>query len=453
MKQTIKGTRGVTGFMLKPLVAALGCTVLISGTAVAQVLEEVTVTAQKREQSLQDVGIAVTAFTGDQLRAVSSTRRGCPATLVTALLIDAIRKIVSFFIGNEQLLAGHYQATTERLRREPVVLAVQDTTSLNYTAHAATEGLGPICNRVDGPQGLELHSTLAFTPTGTPLGLLDVQCWARDANDFGKKTRRKRTPIEQKESYKWLKSYAATAQAAAHSPATRIVSVGDREADIYELFELAARTAQGPHLLVRAEHNRTLVEEQQRLWPTLQACPRAAELTLEMPRQGNRQARHAQLEIRFAALSLCAPQDQRGKPAVAVWAVLAPGRQPGPARSNRRNRLRLSSKTRESKERVGVSFSGAPGREAMFQDVTVYHYRRSSNSVRFPIGASSSGNSAWTAELAADYDRAAIEPVEIAGAHGLEGPPLSRLCILLVATCPTFTPNCADYAHVDDDVS
>jgi hypothetical protein len=223
----------------------------------------------------------------------------------------------------QQLLAGHYQATTERLRREPVVLAVQDTTSLNYTAHAATEGLGPICNRVDGPQGLELHSTLAFTPTGTPLGLLDVQCWARDANDFGKKTRRKRTPIEQKESYKWLKSYAATAQAAAHSPATRIVSVGDREADIYELFELAARTAQGPHLLVRAEHNRTLVEEQQRLWPTLQACPRAAELTLEMPRQGNRQARHAQLEIRFAALSLCAPQDQRGKPAVAVWAVLA----------------------------------------------------------------------------------------------------------------------------------
>mgnify|MGYP006314206937 CR=1 FL=1 len=70
MKQTTKGTGGLGGFLLKPLVAALGCSVLISGTAVAQVLEEVTVTAQKREQSLQDVGIAVTAFTGDQMRAL-----------------------------------------------------------------------------------------------------------------------------------------------------------------------------------------------------------------------------------------------------------------------------------------------------------------------------------------------------------------------------------------------
>jgi hypothetical protein len=162
-----------------------------------------------------------------------------------------------------------------------------------------------------------------FTPQGTPLGLLDVQCWARDANDFGKKVRRKHTPIEQKESYKWLKSYAATAQVAAHSPATQIVSVGDREADIYELFELAARTDHGPQLLVRAEHNRALANEQQRLWPTLQAQPLAGTLALAVPRQGNRKARRAQLEIRFAAVHLQAPHGQRGKPPLAVWAVLA----------------------------------------------------------------------------------------------------------------------------------
>jgi len=44
---------------------------LISGTAVANVLEEVTVTAQKREQSSQDVGIAITALTGDQMEALN----------------------------------------------------------------------------------------------------------------------------------------------------------------------------------------------------------------------------------------------------------------------------------------------------------------------------------------------------------------------------------------------
>jgi len=55
--------------------------------------------------------------------------------------------------------------------------------------------------------GLVVHDTMAFTEKGTPLGLLDVQCWARDPRDRGKKERRKQTAIEDKESIKWLKSY------------------------------------------------------------------------------------------------------------------------------------------------------------------------------------------------------------------------------------------------------
>jgi hypothetical protein len=245
----------------------------------------------------------------------------------------------------QQLLAAHYQATAERVQREPVVLAVQDTTRLNYTTHRATAGLGPIGTRVDGAQGLELHSTLAFTPAGVPLGLLDVQCWARDAQDFGKKVRRHRTPIEQKESSKWLNSYTATAArvgAACRPPAAQpradgpqvVVSVGDREADLYELFALAARTEHGPQLLVRAEHNRALAGEQQRLWPTLQAQPLAGVLTLEIPRQGSRPARRAPLDIRFAPVHLQAPRSQRGRAPIAAWAVLAQ-ESPAPAQGIR----------------------------------------------------------------------------------------------------------------------
>ncbi|MDN5850945.1 MAG: IS4 family transposase, partial [Nitrococcus sp.] len=226
----------------------------------------------------------------------------------------------------QTLLAGHYQATAARLEPEPVVLAVQDTTSLNYTAHPATTGLGPI-SHVRDAQGLELHCTLAFTPTGVPLGLLHVQCWARDPEDFGKKVRRHRTPIEAKESAKWLKSYQATAKVAAHSPA-RIVSVGDREADLYALFELAARTEHGPGLLVRASHNRALAQEQQRLWPTLEARPAAGQIELQVPRQGSRAARCAQLDIRFAEVHLEAPARHRqDQPPLQTWAVLASERE------------------------------------------------------------------------------------------------------------------------------
>ena len=46
------------------------CAALVSTSAMAAVLEEIVVTAQKREQNNQDVGIAITAMTGDQLEAL-----------------------------------------------------------------------------------------------------------------------------------------------------------------------------------------------------------------------------------------------------------------------------------------------------------------------------------------------------------------------------------------------
>src|SRR6266568_5150095 len=87
----------------------------------------------------------------------------------------------------DALLEPHHQATIDRMRRESVVLVAQDTSSLNYTMHSEMQGIGPISNRVKGPQGLLVHSALAFCPDGLPLGLLDIECWARDPSEFGKK--------------------------------------------------------------------------------------------------------------------------------------------------------------------------------------------------------------------------------------------------------------------------
>ncbi|MCO6441226.1 MAG: hypothetical protein J5I81_09090 [Nitrococcus mobilis] len=85
----------------------------------------------------------------------------------------------------DALLRSHYQATTGRCRRYEVVLAVQDTTSLSYSARVAIAGLGPIGTRRDGAQGLIVHDTMAFTPASTRLGLIDVQAWPRDRDDHG----------------------------------------------------------------------------------------------------------------------------------------------------------------------------------------------------------------------------------------------------------------------------
>ena len=222
----------------------------------------------------------------------------------------------------DTLLHPHYRATEARARRESIILAVQDTTSLNYTMHADTAGIGPIGTTVNGPQGLHLHCTLAFTTQGTPLGFLDAQCWARDPDDFGKKAKRHQRPIEEKESVKWLKSYRAVAAVQARCPDTTLISVGDREADLYELFEVAAAHPGGPKLLVRAKHNRKLQDEQQRLWATMQALPADGIQVLQVPRQGNRAARIAHLRVSSAAVSLLAPARHDGPP-IPVWAVLA----------------------------------------------------------------------------------------------------------------------------------
>jgi hypothetical protein len=249
------------------------------------------------------------------------------ASLTQACSSRAKTKAAYRFLDHEQttmdtLLQPHYRSTQDRMRGESIVLAVQDTSSLNYTTHVATEGLGPIGSTAEGPQGLQLHSTLAFNVQGTPLGFIDVQCWARDPDEFGKKVLRQQAPIEDKESYKWLKSYQATAVVQASCSRTTIVSVGDREADIYELFQEAATHPKGPKLLVRALHNRKLQDEQQRLWETMQARQVDAVQILHVPRQGSRAARQASMDVRYAAVSLVAPRRRHG-PALSVWAVLA----------------------------------------------------------------------------------------------------------------------------------
>lgn len=219
------------------------------------------------------------------------------------------------------LLRPHIESTIARLRAHPVILAVQDTTTLNYTAHPP-EGVGPINTTKDQAVGLLLHDTLAFTPEGTPLGLLNVQCWARDPEQAGKRHRRKALPLAEKESVKWLVSYRAVAEVQRLCPDTMLVSVGDREADIYELFHEASQDARNPKLLVRAERTRNRTVEQHQLWQKIRTEPVAGCLEVRVPRRGARPARTARLQVRFAQVVL-SPPTGRKLPSVTVWVVYA----------------------------------------------------------------------------------------------------------------------------------
>jgi hypothetical protein len=221
-----------------------------------------------------------------------------------------------------KILAPHYEATAGRIAAgEGVVLAVQDTTFLNYSAHPATEDLGPIGSSEDGPVGIVLHDTMAFTPEGTPLGLVDIQCWARDPEAFGLSEFRKDLPTEDKESVKWLESYAAASLLQRRVPGVRVVSVGDREADFYELFARACTNPCDAGLLVRAVHNRTLLDECLGLKDWIAARPVAAVVDVRIPRRGASPARMVAMELRYGTVTVLPSKGPRGRPGVPMQVV------------------------------------------------------------------------------------------------------------------------------------
>lgn len=227
-------------------------------------------------------------------------------------------------VSMDAILSSHYHSTMERIARAkiPVVLAVQDTTSFNYNTHPDMEGLGPITRRAEGARGILLHDTMTYTTEGTAMGLVDIQVWARDPKQFGKRATRHQRPIEQKESVKWLKSFKAAARLQRQlGQATTVVSVGDREADLYELFVLALSDPAHPKLLLRARCDRQIKQPCAGLWEYMESQAVAGQRRLPIPRAKGRAARHAVLDIRFAPVQLRAPQRKRALGALSVWAV------------------------------------------------------------------------------------------------------------------------------------
>ena len=224
-------------------------------------------------------------------------------------------------VSAREILAPHGVSSIERMRGEPVILAVQDTTFIDYSGHRATEGLGPM-NDKDG-WGLLCHGTLAFTPEGLPLGVLGLRVWARDPEHPPGRVARRKRMIQDKESYKWIDSVQALARLREQLPGTRLVSVADREGDVYEFF--AQAQALGVDLLVRAAWDRRVEDPHGYVWASLAKAPLLAQQQLQLPRRSSRPARVAKLSLRACAITLKPPRNHTGAPLapIRLWALWA----------------------------------------------------------------------------------------------------------------------------------
>jgi len=214
-------------------------------------------------------------------------------------------------VQGESILEPHKKHTVERIKKHPRVLAVQDTSYLDFTKHPKTKGLGPIGTSQQDIQGLLLHNTLALTSSGLPLGLLTINLWTRepDIESADRQTRRKQ-PIEEKESYKWITALRETM--ALKPDGVEVITVCDREADIYELFVEAKRLEAS--LLVRAAQNRALEDdgtEINHIWPKVESQEVVGHLEVHVQGQHGEPDRVAIVGVRFCKVMLSPPVNSR----------------------------------------------------------------------------------------------------------------------------------------------
>ena len=230
----------------------------------------------------------------------------------------------------ERIRAPHHQRTVERIAQHKQVLAVQDTSFLNYTHHPQTEGLGAIGNKSQHQRGLGMHSTLAVTTQGTPLGLLTQEFFTRPEDEPAHRPEECRSlPIEEKESYRWLQAFEQTLTLA--PPGVEVITVCDREADIYELFAFA-QEREAP-LVVRASSDRALLDDEVgKLWLKAEKQPTVGSLTVHISGNDQRQARQATVSVRFTAVTLRPPWRPNGLklPSVTLNAILVREEDPAP---------------------------------------------------------------------------------------------------------------------------
>ncbi|BAC88087.1 IS4-like element ISGvi2 family transposase [Gloeobacter violaceus] len=256
---------------------------------------------------------------------LSSLARQPHASLPQACEDAAALKAAYRFLDNPQchpadIRQAHASATAGRLAALPLVLLIQDTTELNFTAHPHTTGLGHLSKPES--QGLLVHSLLAVRPDAVALGLCWQKVWTRAAQVEHLAARRQKRPQQHKESQRWLDGLAAAKGYV--PPGGEAVLIGDRESDMFGLF--AAPRPPQLHLLVRAARQRRLATPKTLLFEVFAGASAQGHYRCDLARRPGRAARQARLQVYWQAVQLQPgrnDQTHKGQPPVSVWVVRA----------------------------------------------------------------------------------------------------------------------------------
>jgi hypothetical protein len=249
-------------------------------------------------------------------------------------------------VSEADILAGHFQSTHGRtVASDGPVLVLHDTTEFTYRREN-TDAIGITKSINSGRDkagrlrshticGILMHSSLAVTTEGLPLGLAAVKFWTRKkfkgTAALKKKINPTRVPIEKKESIRWLENVQQSTELLG-DPA-RCVHIGDRESDIYELF-CAAREA-GTHFLIRTCVDRLAGDGDHTIADEMEEVAVKGLHRIDV-RDSNGDSDEAVLEIRYRKIRVLPPiGKQKRYPALTLTVIHAE------ERGTPRNRKRI----------------------------------------------------------------------------------------------------------------
>lgn len=266
--------------------------------------------------------LVVEALAADPQASVNGACDGWSDTLA------AYRFFNNDSVTPELILKPHREATQRRMREHPVVLIVQDTTELDFTKHPTDDAR---CLNTDKRFGLYEQVHLAVTPDKLCLGVVGSEFFDRAPESLGKAGERKTLPIEEKESLRWLTGYRLACELAAKCPQTQIVSIADREADIYDIFvEAQQQTGSRAEYIIRAKEDRCTLQRDLdsggktyvKVRDEVSHSKLLGTRTLELSETPQRAARQACLEIRAITVEVKPPHARSHLPSVTHNVVL-----------------------------------------------------------------------------------------------------------------------------------
>lgn len=237
----------------------------------------------------------------------------------------AATKAAYRFFSNDDVEAkmirdGYRKATIERILEKNInktIFFPSDATNLVYTSHKKLKGIGVLRNQK--ARGINLHTTLAVAENEIVLGVIDQYSWGRKPEDYGQRALRHFKPIEEKESYRWIESFKA-AQAALPDNVQGIF-LGDRGADIYELFLEPCK--QNMHILIRSLHNRKVENSPERILQELENTSSAGIMEVVINRSDERKERVAKLDIKYKNISIKSPIHKNELPSISINVISA----------------------------------------------------------------------------------------------------------------------------------